>query len=60
MNKSDMGRKGGSAPRKPFKFNIHDIAAAKGKSVLAARKDRQRGKFDPLSLRSLADYIALG
>lgn len=58
MNQSDRSRLGGKAPRKPFRFGIHDIAEARGKSLAAVRKDRSRGKFDPNDLRSLASYVA--
>lgn len=52
------GRRGGSTTKKPYRFSIHDIAAAKDKSVSAVRKDRQRGKFDPNDLLSLSEYIS--
>lgn len=44
-------------PRQPYRFSIHEIAAAVRKSVAACRKDRTRGKFDPRNLLSLARYI---
>lgn len=50
------GRKGGKAPKRPYRYGIHDIAKASGKSVHAVRHDRQRGKFDPYSLESLVSY----
>lgn len=42
---------------KQHRFSTLDIARAVGKSVWAVRKDRQRGKFDPEYLRSLAEYV---
>lgn len=45
------------ARRRPFKFGTHDIAAAVGKTVHAVRKDRERGKFNPKSIASIAAYI---
>jgi hypothetical protein len=53
----EFGRRGGRAPKRPLKFTITELAEAAGKSVDAVRKDRQRGKFDQKSLRSVAQYI---
>ena len=55
----DLGRiKGRKSPRKPFRFSIHDVVHATGKGIWAVRKDRQRRKFDPMDLASLAKYVA--
>lgn len=43
---------------KQHRFSTLDIARAVGKSVGAVRKDRQRGKFDPKDLSSLAEYVS--
>jgi hypothetical protein len=43
--------------RNYYHFSVKDIAQAVGKSVGAVNKDRQRGKFDPEYLRSLAEYV---
>ncbi len=47
-------------PRKPYKFSLQDIADAKGASVGAVRKAKQRGKFDPSNLLSVVRYIMSG
>jgi hypothetical protein len=52
-----LGRRGGRATKRPFKFSISDVAAAAGKSVVAVQKDRQRGKFNPHDLPSLWQYL---
>jgi hypothetical protein len=52
------GRRGGSSPKRPFRFSIHDIVAAKHRSLASVRKDRQKGLFDPYNLASLVAYLS--
>jgi hypothetical protein len=45
-------------PLKPLRIPLSHIAIATGKSLHAVRKARERRKFDPRDLQSVASYIA--
>lgn len=55
---SKEGRaKGASATKRPYRWSIHEIAAAAGKSIHQVRKDKQSGLVDLKNLTSVHLYL---